>query len=340
MEASMVSVLVPMVTFLRQITPDPVDINCILATHSVQYPVGCKVFYLSVCDGGSQIHPGVVVANHGNYYVDIAQEPNLLLDTHVPIAAIRYTAAPLVSFQSLADLARRSYDTADRADWSLSTAHLLSCLHFTMSLSTAQRLCIPQRSQDNDHVDAAGKHVKGPAGVELGSVGPAQALSLQLLAGQLSWLIVHNISHHAHAPLGREQSMIHQLRDVSQSLRRDSKQQSILSPQHSQSSSHNPKRGNKSDESSSGNTSNAVDNAVGMSGVYWMDGSEWQAFVEWMDRWIEDLIGRLGGNVEVSVPVAPQLMSPSDLTSPPGSLRKRRMGLRSKIDWVQSPEDL
>lgn len=68
-----------------------------------------------VCDGGSQVHPGVVVANHGNYYVDIAQEPNLLLDTNVPIAAIRYTSAPLVSFKSLADLARRSYDTADRA---------------------------------------------------------------------------------------------------------------------------------------------------------------------------------------------------------------------------------
>jgi len=65
-----------------------------------------------------------------------------------------------------------------------------------MSLSTAQRLCFPQRGQayeDNDkNIDAVGRnvHVKGPL-VELGSVGPAQALSLQLLAGQLSWLIVH-----------------------------------------------------------------------------------------------------------------------------------------------------
>ena len=117
--------------------------------------------------------------------------------------------------------------------------------------------------------------------------------------------------------------MIHQLRDVSQSLRSGSKQQMLTaSPQHSQTSGQNQKRGNDSDGRK---INNAVDIAAGKSGVCWMDAAEWQAFVEWMDRWIEDLICRLGGSVEAPVSVAPpHLMSPDDLSSPPGSLRKRR----------------
>lgn len=46
-EASIVSALVALTCFLRQITPEPIDSSFLLSDGTYQYPVGSKVFYLS-----------------------------------------------------------------------------------------------------------------------------------------------------------------------------------------------------------------------------------------------------------------------------------------------------
>eukprot|EP01036_Dinobryon_divergens_P028201 gene28201-37105_t len=339
-EASIVSAMLALTSFIRQITPEPIDSN------ALHYTVGSKVFYLS------------------DRFLDIAQHPSNLLDSYVPVSSVKYTSAPLLTFWSYADLfhnaSRNAHQDSDGP--CLSTAHLLRCLRVTLSPTTALRLCRTYATTSADNKEeASGKNKtnrrgsldENGLGLGLGFAGPAQGLNLHLLSGQLAFLI--NIAHHAHAPLGRESSMIHQLTEVRRLIRMrgDSSlgsgamsisrvpalfRQSSRLTSPSSTLSHS---GNSSAVAGGGGGGGSGPTAA-ITAAHpshrWMDGSEWLAYVDWIDKWCDDLIFRLGG-ATLGQPEATQIMSPPEITTP-GGQRKKRMGLRSKVDWVQSPEDL
>ena len=59
----------------------------------------------------------------------------------------------------------------------------------------------------------------------------------------------------------------------------------------------------------------------------WMESLEWTSFAEWLDRWCEELMYRLGSAAQGdarSQQQPPQILSPQpDLTSPSGQRKKR-----------------
>lgn len=109
----MVSSMVALVAFVRQITPDPVDPAIANENEPTLYPVGSTVFYLSVCDNGSSIHSGIVVKSYGDQFIDVAQQPSHLVEHLVPVSSVKYTAAPLFAFRSAAEISRRPQEYLD-----------------------------------------------------------------------------------------------------------------------------------------------------------------------------------------------------------------------------------
>ena len=118
-----------------------------------------------------------------------------------------YTSLPLIQFQPLSELNKHDMDEIDhkssRASSSsssnsgdgtggtlfiLTTAHLLRTLQLVTSSIAANRI------QEEKYA--------------------ITAQNAELIAGQLVWIIISTIEHHARAPLDRETSMINQLDDL------------------------------------------------------------------------------------------------------------------------------
>eukprot|EP01035_Chromulina_nebulosa_P023212 gene23212-30087_t len=205
-EASIVSAMLALTSFIRQITPEPIDSSCILGSNALHYTVGSKVFYLS------------------DRFLDIAQHPSNLLDSYVPVSSVKYTSAPLLTFWSYADLfhnaSRNAHqDSGNAADGPcLSTAHLLRCLRVTLSPTTALRLCRTYATTSADNKEeASGKNKTNRRG-SLDENGFWNFVTM-ILCNRYKNLNCQNIAHHAHAPLGRESSMIHQLTEVRRLIR-------------------------------------------------------------------------------------------------------------------------
>jgi hypothetical protein len=256
--------------------------------------------------------------------------PNNLRECDVHPSQVKCTSQPLVAFRPLNDLNKRLL----RADLSgaaggvytgdsstaFSTAHLFRSLQLCTSTITTDRL------------RASAKHAK-------------VLRELPELAGQVSWLIAANIAHHAHHPIGdgereadRAAAMAHQLRELRHTMRIPS--YAGLS-------------GKGRDGSSSQSTGSAATGfgivppgsissaGGGGGGNDWMQTEEWGSYCDWVSRWVEEVLYRGLGQMRhhMDTEQRPLLLTEEQPELTPKN-RKKRIGLRAKVEWVHSPDDL
>lgn len=301
-EAHMIAVMTPLATYIRQITPIPFEVSNYDEYGHPLFPLGNRVFYVSDRSEGALVEGFVYKLHNGGELFDVMLLDDLI-EPAVHTTQVRYTAAPIVQYQSLSDLAKHSVDDntvtiayrhghPEVSNW-LSTAHLLRSLQLATSAGTGNRMqnqrIYPQAGQD-----------------------------LSVLAGQLAWLVVSNIAHHALAPLGREISMIHQLNDLKRAIRpRDHSAGGGTSGGGSSSTvsgstspfvsylDHSRDRlpmtpitaGTLTPTSSIGGSSaGAGVSASTSTSAYlkWMHTAEWSSYVTFLDKWCEEIFYMLG----------------------------------------------
>lgn len=283
-EAHVIAVMAPLTAYVRHITPIPLEVSQFDDRDRPLYPVGQRVFYLSDRAGGVLLE-GVVARLHAPDRFDVVLLDDMV-ENDVYASQVKFTSAPIVQFQSLSDLAKHSVDDTStivtlyhghaEASNALSTAHLLRSLQLATSAVTGSRMLSQQ-------------------------LYPQAGQDLSVLAGQLAWLVVSNIAHHALAPMGRETSMIHQLNDLKRAIRpRDSSSHSGLG---SASGSTSPfvsyldhrDRGHATPLAGGTLTpSGSITGAANTGFLKWVHTSEWMAYVAFIDKWCEEIYFILG----------------------------------------------
>jgi len=278
-EAHMIAAMAPISAYLRQITPIPMEVATYDEFGHPLFPLGSRVFYISEHTGC--LMEGIVHRLHpsGDLFDVVLMDD--MVERNVHADQVRFTAAPIVQYQSVSDLAKHSIeDLSTTATFfhghaelgnALSTAHLLRSLQLATSAVTGSRMqnqqLYPQAGQD-----------------------------LVVLAGQLAWLVVSNIAHHALVPMGREVSMIHQLNDLKRAIRpRDAAHKeggaaagstspflTYLDPRD---------RGHVTPMSGVSTTPAA---SAASSYLKWMHTPEWSHYVTFIDKWCEEIFYMLG----------------------------------------------
>lgn len=288
-EAHMIAVMTPLATYIRHITPIPFEVSSYDDFGHPLFPLGNRVFYVSDRAEGALMEGFVHKLHSGGERFDVMLLDDLI-EPEVHTTQVRYTAAPIVLYQSLSDLAKHSVDDniltiayrhghPEVSNW-LSTAHLLRSLQLATSAVTGNRMqnqrIYPQAGQD-----------------------------LSLLAGQLAWLVVSNIAHHALAPMGREISMIHQLNDLKRAIRpRDHSGGGSSSSTVSGSTSPfvsyldhrdrlpmTPMAGTLTPTGSINSSSGGASSSAYLK---WMHTAEWTSYVTFLDKWCEEIFYMLG----------------------------------------------
>jgi hypothetical protein len=210
-----------------------------------------------------------------------------MVECEVHASQVKYTSAPIIQFQSLSDLAKHSVDDSSttvtlyhghpEVSNALSTSHLLRSLQLATSAVTGSRMqnqqLYPQAGQD-----------------------------LSALAGQLAWLVVSNIAHHALAPMGKEISMIHQLNDLKRAIRpRDNAHGSGLSSVSGGSTSPFVSYLDQRDRGHATPVGGALTPTSSLMGggnvsayLKWMHTPEWTSYVVFLDKWCEEIFYILG----------------------------------------------
>ena len=211
-ECEMINSVASLVTFLRQILPDqPIEHCDQLINGHPFFPIGTKLFYRY--DNGEMqcVLEGIVKNINAEQHSYDLMLVNKLVDTNVHYSKVCYTSLPLIQFQPLSDLNKHDMDEIDHkinrasnssnnnsdgaggTSFIVTTAHLLRTLQLVTSPVAANRI----------HED---KYA-------------ITAQNAELIAGQLVWIIISTIDHHARAPLDRETSMINQLDDLIRIMR-------------------------------------------------------------------------------------------------------------------------
>jgi len=70
----------------------------------------------------------------------------------------------------------------------------------------------------------------------------------------------------------------------------------------------------------------------------WMHTPDWLRYVHWLDKWCEEIFYLLGRAVAL-VSEEEEEEQPLE-ESPSWRLRKKRVGLRARVEWVQSPDEV
>jgi hypothetical protein len=155
---------------------------------------------------------------------------------------------------------------------------------------------------------------------------PQAGQDLSALAGQLAWLVVSNIAHHALAPMGKEISMIHQLNDLKRAIRpRDHAHGAGLS---TVSGSTSPfvsyldqrDRGHATPVGGALTPTSSFTSA-GSTSAYlkWMHTPEWTSYVVFLDKWCEEIFYILGRGTTLATAEEEVEESPS------ARIRKKRL---------------
>ena len=171
-EVHILAVIVPIISFIRHVTPIPLEANYNFG--KPVYDVGSTVYYVS--DNSNNLEKGFVSKLNSYNYLDVIL-PDNSVEKDVNYNNVKYTSAPLFEFKVVSELTKRSLDediTMNTESCSISTAHLYRSLQLVTSSTTIKRL----------------------------STNANVAQDLQILASQLTWLIVHNIYHHSYYPNG------------------------------------------------------------------------------------------------------------------------------------------
>jgi hypothetical protein len=311
-EAHMIAVMAPLATLLRQVTPIPLEVANFDEFGRPLYPVGQRVFYLSERAGGVLLEGVVARLNGADTFSVVLLDG--MIENSVHASQVRFTSAPLVQYQSLSDLAKHAvedssttvtlYHGRTEVGNTLSTAHLLRSLQLATSAVTGSRMhnlpLYPQAGQD-----------------------------LSILAGQLAWLVVSNIAHHALAPMGREISMIHQLNDLKRAIRPRERSEGGL---HSMSGSTSPfvsyldhrRDRSQGHATPTGGTLTPTSSlgSQGSSGfLKWMHAPEWTSYVTFLDKWCEEVFYILGRGATLVT------AEEEEEESPAARIRKKRFAL-------------
>ena len=319
-EAHMIAAMTPLSAFLRQITPIPLEVVRFDDYGRPLFPVGNHIFYESEQMNGMLLE-GIVsrVYDQGERFDVVLVDD--MIERNVYASQVKYTSAPIIQYLSLSDLAKHSvedhnivltsYHGHREVMNSLSTAHLLRSLQLATSVLTNSRL----QSQ---------------------SLYPQAAQDLSVLAGQLAWLVVSNIAHHALAPMGHETSMIHQLNDLKRAIRpRETLQHTISSSAAAvvsgstspfvsyldQQSSRTPLGTGTLTPTSSFTSagSNTSSGGSSNSSIKWMYTTEWTQYVSFLDKWCEEIFYMLGRGATLETAEEEE-----EEESPAARIRKKR----------------
>ena len=284
-EAHMIAAMAPLAAYVRQITPIPMEVSRFDEFGHPLFALGQRVFYISDQTNTGAVLEGFVLRLHptGDRFDVVLLDD--LVECDVYASQVRFTAAPIVQYQSISDLARHSIEELTTTAMfyhghaeltnALSTAHLLRSLQLATSAVTNSRM-------QNQHLY------------------PQAGQDLSVLAGQLAWLVVSNIAHHALAPMGREISMIHQLNDLKRAIRpRDAAHNYSASSTGSTSPflSYLDQRDRGHVTPLGGLSSSSRDGASGAATsahLKWMHTPEWSSYVTFLDKWCEEIFYMLG----------------------------------------------
>ena len=351
MEVLLLAALVPIVTCMRQSTPQPMEATHFDELGHAVFMPGSRVFYISAVTG--ELTEGIIYRmNNGSgasggdgASATATAEAAVLFDVVLPDdrvesqvhpAQVRFTSQPLLLYQSTASLShhdhlpdpsapapasvswdaargRRSGSAEDALQAAalasgMSTAHLMKTLQFCTSTTTWMRLLQPAADLAGVVATTTSPIVAGAGEFALDPPGAALIASdLEVLAGQLAWLVVANVAHHALAPLGRETSMYHQLLDLRRLLRcKDPAAASggLLGNSSSldlcQTLGSIGEAGGASTPTSSllgtpGGVGQQVGAQLGQAlQQQWQQGAQWIAYVHWLDKWCEEIFYMLG----------------------------------------------
>jgi hypothetical protein len=261
-ECEMINSVASLVTFLRQILPDqPIEHCDQLINGHPFFPIGTKLFYRY--DNGEMqcVLEGIVKNINPEQQSYDLMLVNKLVDTNVHYSKVCYTSLPLIQFQPLSELNKHDMDEIDHkinrasnssnnsdgaggTSFIVTTAHLLRTLQLVTSPVAAYHL-----QEDNYAITAQ---------------------NAELIAGQLVWIIISTIDHHARAPLDRETSMINQLDDLMRIIRANRGSTStITSPSHTAPLKHSYQQ----------LSTDTITNRLA-----WMQNAGWISFTAWVEK--------------------------------------------------------
>jgi len=324
-ECEMIASVVALVTFIRQIIPDPIEHCDQLINGHPFFPIGSKLFY-RYDNGQTQcvLEGTVKRINTEQQSYDLVLV-NKLVDVNVHYTKVCYTSLPLIQFQPLSELNKHEMDDIDHksiktssrnystnnndnddgsADSSstlfiLTTAHLMRTLQLVTSPVAANRI------QEAKYA--------------------ITAQSAELIAGQLAWIIISAIDHHARAPLDRETSMVNQLDDLVRIMRasRDSNTGGVSTA--ASLSTTAPLKHSYQQLSTDTSTSRLA----------WMHNAGWISYTTWIAKRAERIIYSLQMNLGLGLARfdSPDGSSPNDQS---GSFSDRKRKKRYRINTFPS----
>lgn len=254
-ESSLIAALVPVATFLRQITPEAIEYSEYNSYGEPVFKVGMRVFYVN--SHTRELFEGNISHISSNDQLTITLL-NGLIDKGVEPTQIKYTTDPLLGFKAMNDIVKKNLDEVDSVpkeksnNYLCETGYLHMLLHTLTSTETLKRLSV----KTNVHV----------------------LTDIKLLAGQMSWLMLSNLAHHALAPLGQETPMILQLVELRKLVR-------FRGP------AKTPRSRRKTPDS--GDRASLLENPT--SSTEWMTSLDWVQYADWIDRSCEEVILYLSG---------------------------------------------